>query len=149
MHIKMRPRYYCDHCRKASGSKPAMAIHEAHCTANPDRTCRMCGTSISPRYHVAILQRQGNTMEDWKAKMDSLRSATEDCPCCILAAIRQSGVQKGRCQPDGDGYPDNSTMIWREPGAATGDVWLGFDFKEEKATYLKKRAEARHNERYY
>lgn len=148
--MKMRPRYYCDHCKKVSGSKSAMAIHEAHCTANPDRTCRMCGTSIGPRHHVGILQRPGNTMEDWRAKMDSLRSATEDCPCCILAAIRQSGIQKGRLEPDAEGFfPDNSAMIWREQGAATGEVWLGFDFRVEKDAYLRERASRLHDERYY
>lgn len=149
MQMKMRPRYYCDHCKKVSGSKSAMATHEAHCTANPNRWCRMCGSGIAPHHFTGILLRPGNTMEDWKAKMDSLRSAAEGCPCCILAAIRQSGVQKDRCQPDEEGYPDNSAMIWREQGAATGDVWLGFDFKSEKAAYLAQRAESMHSERYY
>lgn len=148
MKMKMRPRYYCDHCGKGNGSPSAMRRHEPSCTMNPRRMCRMCGTHRNMEMLAGILSGcvvvQGR--ESWKAKMEILREACEDCPCCILAAIRQSGVQKDRCQFDGEDYPDNSDMIWRNQGWATGDVWLGFDFKMEKEVYLKNRA---HDERYY
>ena len=35
-------RYYCDFCKKANCSAPAMSLHERHCTLNPNRTCCMC-----------------------------------------------------------------------------------------------------------
>lgn len=129
MRTVMRPRYYCDYCRKVSGSKSAMATHELHCTANPRRSCRMCGSTIEPYHFAGILTAPGNTMDDWKRKMSALREATEDCPCCILAAIRVSGVQQGQESWD--------HMTWREPGAAGGDAMLGFNFKVEKAAYLE------------
>lgn len=102
----------------------------------------MCGTSRNMELLAGVLSGdlKVSGKESWKAKMEVLREACEECPCCILAAIRQSGIQKGRCEPDPEGYPDNSDMIWREPGAATGDVWLGFDFKTEKTAYLESRA---------
>lgn len=141
MKTKMRPRYYCDHCGRGTGSPSFMRRHEPSCTANPIRTCRMCDYQRPLPELIAILKRPGNTMEDWQAKMTELREQAEHCPCCILAAIRQSGVQKGLYEPDEDGWPDLRHMHWREPGAAGGDVMLGFDFKEEKKSYLAQRAE--------
>jgi hypothetical protein len=42
MITKMRPRYYCDFCKKSGGSKHHMQRHESSCTRNPDRECLMC-----------------------------------------------------------------------------------------------------------
>lgn len=41
MKTRMRPRYYCDHCQKGSGSPSAMRRHEASCTLNPRRRVRI------------------------------------------------------------------------------------------------------------
>jgi hypothetical protein len=38
-----RWRYYCDHCKKVSGLRTAMAKHEKGCTLNPARECGVCG----------------------------------------------------------------------------------------------------------
>lgn len=151
MKMAMRPRYYCDHCNRGTGSAAFMLRHEASCTANPNRECRMCGTGTPAHLEnlAAILRRPGATLEDWQAKMVNLREAAEHCPCCILAAIRQSGIQRGTGTPDEEGYPDISAMCWREPGAAGCDKMLGFDFKEEKAAYLAHRADSLHADRYY
>lgn len=35
--------YYCDHCNKRSLSGGHISTHEKHCTANPERECRICG----------------------------------------------------------------------------------------------------------
>ena len=129
----MRPRYYCDHCKKGTGSPSYMRRHEPSCTNNPNRVCRMCSHGEpSVQDHVAILQRPGNTLEDWQGKMKALREETENCPCCILAAIRQSKVQK--FEPADDGYPDTSDMVW------DGHT-LGFNFKTEGKDYLADRNE--------
>lgn len=42
MKTKLRPRFYCDFCRKSGGSAAAMTRHESACTANPNRVCKMC-----------------------------------------------------------------------------------------------------------
>nr|WP_320132355.1 hypothetical protein [uncultured Holophaga sp.] len=125
----MRPRYYCDHCGKGTGSPSFMRRHEPSCTANPARVCRMCGSATPPPELVDILLRPGNALEDWKAKMDDLRRETDNCPACILAVIRQSRVQAGMNEPDEEGYPDNSDMTW------DGHT-LGFDFRAEKKEAL-------------
>lgn len=44
MRRKPSYRYYCDYCKKSGGSGSAMAIHEKHCTMNPNRVCRFCAT---------------------------------------------------------------------------------------------------------
>lgn len=82
---KMRPRYYCEHCNKGSGSPSAMKRHESGCTLNPERTCRMCallGNPPPPKRDelLAILDRDG---------FQALRSAVFGCPACILSALRQ------------------------------------------------------------
>ena len=42
MRVVLRNRYYCDHCKKGAGTRQSMARHEAGCTLNPQRECRMC-----------------------------------------------------------------------------------------------------------
>ena len=88
MKTVMRPRYYCDHCNKGSGSPSAMRRHERGCTANPNRVCGMCALQADdggaePAPHrdelVRILDSSGFT---------EMCSAANGCPACILAAIR-------------------------------------------------------------
>lgn len=81
-----RWRYYCDFCGKSSGSGGHMSRHEKRCTANPNRVCGMCG-------HVGIkgfIEALGAGDEDG---VDKLRDATNGCAACMLAAVRQSGLQ--------------------------------------------------------
>lgn len=42
MRAVKRWRYYCDFCKKAGQSGFHMKNHEAACTLNPARVCRMC-----------------------------------------------------------------------------------------------------------
>lgn len=76
-------RHYCDHCKKSTGTKPAMLKHEAGCTANPERVCSMC--------KMAGLEQK--PMEELKSAFylgfKELVAAANDCPACILAAHRQ------------------------------------------------------------
>lgn len=79
----MRPRYYCDFCKKVGGSAGHMRTHEANCTANPGRGCRMCVAQKMPQAPLdALLAAAGN--------IDALREAAHGCPACMLAAIRQA-----------------------------------------------------------
>lgn len=87
-------RYACDFCGKKSLSSGHMKTHEKHCTANPNRECRMCKHFCGDGYSVAGL----SALLDANAPPDygllALREKTDGCPMCMLAAIRQSGICK-------------------------------------------------------
>jgi len=82
MKTKMRPRYYCDHCKKGSGSPSHMIRHERGCTLNPHRACGVC-KNVGP--DVAALSSVALTGDIAK-----LIDAADGCPACVLAAIRQA-----------------------------------------------------------
>lgn len=107
MRTAMRPRYYCDHCRKGNGSPSAMRRHESGCTKNPNRVCQMCdqyGQNSSPAELVAILDERG---------FSALLEATDGCPACVLSALRQRSYmdeETGVLCVDG---PDDGRNEWR------------------------------------
>jgi hypothetical protein len=85
----MRWRYYCDHCKRAGGSAAHIAKHERGCTNNPSRVCGLCaksGNGISQP--VSLLVAALGIGDD--AGMKALRDLCDDCPACILAALRQT-----------------------------------------------------------
>lgn len=109
--------FYCDFCRKHGLSRAAMERHEAVCTLNPRRVCRWringhsdgsrvldiaaIAESLAGRAHVVeraavadsppgIEQLRGLTSAD----VDWLRGEVDGCPACMLAALRQSGVDE-------------------------------------------------------
>lgn len=120
MRAVKRWRYYCDFCKKVSGLRGAMEKHEKGCTLNPKRECGICGflcTGGTPLtdllallpdpkgfviHHPAEPGEFGydayDTPDDEAlrdavhAVLPKLRELTEDCPACILAALRQRGV---------------------------------------------------------
>lgn len=81
MKTKMRPRYYCDHCGKGSGSPSYMHRHESGCTLNPNRVCGMCKDDHQkkPAELLAILNAVG---------FGAMCEAANYCPACILSALR-------------------------------------------------------------
>jgi hypothetical protein len=87
-------RYYCDFCGKGGCSASSMSQHEKHCTMNPKRDCRMC--EIAGNYQqpmaelIALIPKNHFDFND--AVLTALRDATENCPACILAVLRQSGI---------------------------------------------------------
>jgi hypothetical protein len=116
-----RWRYYCDHCKKVSGLKTAMEKHEKGCTLNPARDCGICGflnggMAVSTADLMALLPDPAKFKrmvvsdpgEEWSyeyeetddeglraathAVLPKLRQLTDDCPACILAALRQRGI---------------------------------------------------------
>ena len=110
-----RWRYYCDYCKKAGGSQGHMEAHEKHCTLNPERSCRVCyllGDLVTKPVSelIALLpdpeehwNESHNPYQDHTyyssslkdathAALPALREATEECPACIMAAIRQAGI---------------------------------------------------------
>lgn len=120
-----RTRYYCGFCEatgrlKGFWTKPRAEKHERGCTANPERICGLCeevaesiGGKSEQRPIAELVAALSEVKPGWG--MDDLRKAADNCPACILAAIRQSPIRNGM---------------------STADYWewmtgLNFDFKSE------------------
>lgn len=106
-------RYYCDHCGKGSLSGGHMRNHERHCTANPNRECRMHKHFDEPQRPVAELMAALDELSRPDYGLPELRRLAGNCPMCILAAVRQSGITKW------DGDPESPPLE------------LDFNFKNE------------------
>lgn len=100
--------YYCDYCNKRGLSSAHMKRHEKGCTLNPDRQCRMaCESSKNIRSIIFGLKqrfvlKQTTPLErfetdrelkvEWIGEpvtLKEIREATNDCPACMMAVIRQ------------------------------------------------------------
>jgi hypothetical protein len=113
MKTKKVNRYECDFCHKRGLSASHMAKHESSCTMNPNRKCRVCAMGWGqhapnerdqkpiaeliallpdPKDFAedgalsALLKRQTNKV------LPQLRAACDNCPACIMAALRQRGI---------------------------------------------------------
>lgn len=88
-------RYYCEHCKRSGCSGGHIRRHEESCTANPNRICRFHEAMKTHQPHmealVATVKEHG---DDAKGIMAALRDAADNCPACILSALRQSGIQR-------------------------------------------------------
>lgn len=84
-------QYWCDHCGKHNLSAASIAQHEKHCTANPNRSCRMCAAMGLQQKTLSDLVSCIDTSKEHEG-LDDLRAAANSCPACMLAAIRQSGA---------------------------------------------------------
>lgn len=104
-----RWRYYCDFCKKAGQSGGHMKNHESACTLNPGRVCKMCkkmghvgqpemptllATLPTPPKPATEMNRDDETALRVlvEAAMPELRVLTNNCPACILAALRQKKI---------------------------------------------------------
>ena len=106
-------RYYCEYCTKSNCSAGAMSKHEKHCTKNPDRKCGMCDVMEEDQQSISDMlalfppidtikgtyENDGySNSEDWiytdnlQIAIKNLRDLVNNCPACILAAIRQAGI---------------------------------------------------------
>lgn len=105
----MRPRHYCDHCKKSGGRKDIIASHEASCTANPNRVCGCCRIAANKQPTIEQMREalsrdyvppdvpiaddyDGPDIWSTHGDMKHLREVTKGCPACILAAFRQLGA---------------------------------------------------------
>lgn len=100
--------YYCEYCNKHGLSASKMVIHERHCTANPERDCRLCGynggfiekiTELKKRFTIVKEQEKYTGFdidiikwEDKEITIDELKNITDGCPNCILTIIRGIGL---------------------------------------------------------
>ena len=109
MKTKQVTRYTCEFCGKTGYSLGSMRKHEAHCTLNPKRECRMCeaeGNWNAPTPEelaavVAMIPRlddfKGDGFIDMneplaalKRVWDTIEDRLHGCPACIMAALRQA-----------------------------------------------------------
>lgn len=99
MKTKRKIVYYCDFCSKKS--LRSLKIHEKHCTANPDRECRLCERlsirNIIDKYRKLFTVHSMNfkvkfykefTLNDIKNELEY------NCPNCIFAIIRCLGLNR-------------------------------------------------------
>jgi len=108
---RMRTRCECDYCGKKNWSVGHMRKHEKHCTKNPERECRVCKMVEGEQKAIAALmavlpepttlhiegEYDSKTYIDGAEKrlnesLPALRDLCDNCPACILAALRQKGI---------------------------------------------------------
>ncbi len=97
--------YYCDYCKKRGLSASAMSVHEKHCTANPNRKCRLCNNNLDiipfmrelgHRFELLITEDEyGISTHEvhWIGTPITLQEVlefTDGCPNCTLAILRQT-----------------------------------------------------------
>lgn len=124
-------RYWCDHCNKGGCNKSAMSIHEKHCTMNPNRYCRMCKSDNTNLLKAVELLPDPNDFEkeeshSWgisykvypgmEEALDKIfpevRRILDNCPVCILSALRQKG--KGKLFTMNFDYQKEVKQYWEE-----------------------------------
>lgn len=134
MRTAMRPRYYCDHCNKGNGSPSAMRRHERGCTANPGRICGMCsmlaregGPEPAPPLNVLIGTLDA---EGFKAMCE----LANDCPACILAALRTKIYKADGESPGGVTGPEDGRESWSYT-AAKAAWWKAWNSDQAERHY--------------
>ena len=129
MRTAMRPRYYCDHCNKGNGSPSAMRRHERGCTLNPLRVCGMCpelaenGVPLSRDELVRVMDTDG---------FSAMCAAANNCPACILAALRTKNGMDPETGPYVAG-PQDGRESWSYATAkkAWWDEWNSAEFERQ------------------
>lgn len=111
--------YYCDHCDKKGLVALHIRKHEARCTNNPNRYCGVCESIgqlkfIVERFKIRFTLADNpllpiNPHEDiydpslnydeklvtWVREpitLQEIRKSVDDCPACLLAVLRQTGL---------------------------------------------------------
>lgn len=105
-------QYRCEFCGKRGLSSGHMRRHETGCTLNPARVCKFHANFDEPQRPILEL-RAALDIKLPDAGLATLRTLAENCPMCILSAIRQSQLFKW------DGDPENPAPS------------IDFDFKAE------------------
>lgn len=121
-----RWRYYCDHCGKGGCSGGHIKKHEQGCARNPARICGFCDVAgYTQKPMPELIEALGDGREDGVKRLDEL---ADGCPMCMLAAIIQSGIQRGP-SGDSDGYDEGFSV--------------DFDFKKAKDNFWEAENEKR------
>ena len=145
MHSKTVKMYYCDFCKKRGQRAYYMRKHEEHCTLNPNRVCNVCGLMEQEQSAitdlVAVFAECGPSLmgsddpnhgfseyEEWRggdtarveAAMPTLREVAGNCPACIMAALRQSGIPVPLVESFN--FTDEMQAVWSDFNATQRDV---------------------------
>lgn len=106
MKIVKKNVYYCDFCKKKSLN--SLRKHEKHCTANPDRICRLCGKEsirdIIEKYAgMFVIDFEYEDISQWmilkprflkEFTLNDIKNDTR-CPTCTLTVFRCAGLTWG------------------------------------------------------
>jgi len=98
MHTKVKKVSYCDFCNKHS--LRSLADHEKHCTANPDRQCRVCDNAEYDSLPDLIEKFKSKVICDEETGVAECPQAPEildavgGCPACAFAIIRCAGMNR-------------------------------------------------------
>ena len=104
MKTKRVNRYYCDYCKKSGCSSYWIREHEKHCTMNPKRDCRMCAIMQTaydnePQVEMGKLLACLDDVHYDETQsvfamlnISKLKETAQNCPACIMAALRQAGI---------------------------------------------------------
>lgn len=107
MKSKIKTVYYCEYCKKHFLRKDSVLNHEAHCTMNPGRSCRLCeNTDLFPiiaKYLVRYRWVQNYQFQKFEwidlfgnnngpVKLKDIMDDVENCPNCTLAVLRICGL---------------------------------------------------------
>lgn len=142
MRVLIKKVYYCDHCKRHGLSRAAMEKHERYCTLNPERVCRWVLMAYPPRSHGRTHTfRKG--LPRWlrlrapltKADIDELRERVNECPACMLAALRQSGVEYHYDYTNG-GLLFNYEDEVEEYRKAEREFWQEQEYREIQGSWL-------------
>jgi hypothetical protein len=90
--------FYCSFCSKHGLSRAAMEKHERHCTLNSMRTCRWKSAAWDGEDHPiidlsALIGEVQALTPLTEESLSWLRVQVNGCPACMLAVLRQSGVE--------------------------------------------------------
>jgi len=130
--------YYCDFCGKRRLSGGAISLHEKHCTANPNRECRLCGRTESL---VEIIKKWLAVREEWMK-----HETHNECTCWIPDNIREEMVKVvnvDAVREDLDEYcPACILAIIRQAKLALHPISIEFDFKKALAEWWAEKNDA-------
>ena len=131
MKVKKRNRYYCDYCKKSGCSSYWMRKHEDRCTLNPNRYCGFCHlleqdqSDLSEALKLLPEPKDHQTWDESGScyytsplqiaideAIPKLRDFVENCPACIMAALRQKGIPVPMAT--GFNFTKESQSIWAE-----------------------------------
>ena len=116
-------RFYCDFCKKSGCSGGAIAKHEKSCTMNPNRVCGMCAAdqgrwpaeypTVASLIEAAKKDSESHKIDgdlEWQVHDHKhLLEVSDGCPACMMAGIRQSGLDIGRFAFD---YKQQHKEFW-------------------------------------
>lgn len=124
-------RFYCEHCKKSGCSGGHISRHERGCTRNADRACGVCRVfelQSKPLPELIAFCKtkaaagdsiDGNPDDSslWLDEVDvkALRELADQCPACMLAALRQSDTYAGSQHY---GFKEEMKSLWNEKNQA-------------------------------